>query len=77
MAKNRPKISQKLEDMSRSDWEDIIAQYIKSELDRKIATLYYLDGWCMVDIAEEVHYSRQSINKKLRKMLDIIEKHSK
>lgn len=77
MARNRPKISEKLENMSRSDWETIIEQYIKSEEDRDIAIMYYLDGYCMIDIAEELHYSRQCINARLKKIIDIIEKHTR
>lgn len=77
MAKNRPKISEKLNDKPRSYWESIIAEYIKDEKDRKMAIMYYLDGWCMIDLAEEFHYSRQWISKRLNKILNIIEKHSR
>lgn len=72
MARNRAKVPQKLDLLSRDDWENIINQYIRSEEDRKIAILYYLDGWCQEDIAATVNYSRKTICKRLQKILNII-----
>lgn len=75
MARNRPKLSSTLQDMSRKDWEYLIEQYIKDELDRKITVLYYLDGWCQEDIAATTELSRRSIITHLKKNLEIIMKH--
>ena len=75
MARNRPKISEKLSDMSRKDWEYLIEQYIKDEIDRKITILYYLDGWCQEDIAATTELSRRTIITRLKKNLEIIMKH--
>jgi predicted DNA-binding protein YlxM (UPF0122 family) len=75
MASNRPRLSSVLKDMSRKDWEYLIEQYIKDEIDRKMTILYYLDGWCQEDIAATTDLSRKSVMTHLKKNLDIIMKH--
>ena len=75
MANNRPQnVSSKLLSMSRTEWENIINEYIKNETDRYIAIRYYLDGITQQDLAEEVNYSRSGIKHKLPKLLNTIEK---
>lgn len=66
MTKNRAKIPEQLDNLSRFEWEYRINQYIKSEEDRKIAILYYLDGWCQEDIAATLDYCRKTIYKRLK-----------
>jgi DNA-directed RNA polymerase specialized sigma subunit len=76
MAQARPQnVNDNLKLLSNEKWEYIINNYIKSEIDRKIAKLYYLDGIPQVDIGAEVGYSRSTIKKRLPKILNIIEKH--
>lgn len=78
MAQARPKnVSKDLFELPNSKWEYIIDNFIKSEVDRKIAKLYYLQGWTQVDVGAEVGYSQSSIKRRLPKILDIIEKNSK
>lgn len=77
MAQARPNINDNLKSLSNSEWEYIIDNYIKSEIDRKIAKMYYLDGIPQADIGAEVGYSRSAIKKKLPKLLNIIEKYHK
>ena len=77
MAQARPKIHDELNSLPNNKWEYIIDNYIKNEIDRKIAKLYYLDGMTQVDVGAEVGYSQSSIKRKLPKLLNIIEKHSK
>jgi len=77
MAQSRPRIPDELNLLPNNKWEEIIDNYIKSEVDRKIAKLYYLKGWTQVDVGEEVGYSQSSIKRKLPKLLNIIEKHLK
>lgn len=78
MAQARPKnVSKDLFELPNSKWEYIIDNFIKSEIDRKIAKLYYLKGWTQVDVGVEVGYSQSSIKRRLPKILDIIEKNSK
>ena len=77
MAQARPNINDNLRSLSNSEWEYIIDNYIKSEIDRKIAKMYYLDGIPQADIGAEVGYSRSAIKKKLPKLLNIIEKYQK
>lgn len=77
MAQARPKIPDELNSLPNNKWEYIIDNYIKNEIDRKIAKLYYLDGMTQVDVGAEVGYSQSSIKRKLPKLLNIIEKHSK
>lgn len=77
MASARPRVSEDLLNLSNKQWEDIIDNYIKNEVDRIIAKRYYLDGIPQCEIAEEVNYSRSTIKKRLPKILDIIERNTK
>ena len=77
MAQARPNITDELKDLPNDKWEYIIDNYIKNDIDRQIAKMYYLDGIPQADIGEEVGYSRSGIKKKLPKILKIIEKHQK
>lgn len=54
MSRARIKLPEYLLDLPRSKWEELISEYIKDEDDRYIATRYYLDGVCLMDIAEEL-----------------------
>lgn len=54
MSRARVKLPDSLLDLPRSKWEELINEYIKDEDDRYIATRYYLDGVCLIDIAEEL-----------------------
>ena len=75
MAQARPKISDELKSMPNNKWEYIIDNYIKSEVDREIAKMYYLDGIPQEEIGAELGYSRSAIKKKLPKLIGIIEKY--
>lgn len=77
MAQARPNITNELKSLSNTDWEYIIDNYIKSEKDRKIAKMYYLDGIPQADIGAEIGYSRSAIKRRLPKILNIIEKNTK
>lgn len=68
MARNRVKLPTYLDTMARTDWEYRINQYIRNEEDRKIAVLYYLDGWCQEDIAATMDYCRKTIYKRLKEI---------
>ena len=74
MAQARPRVNKDLLSIPNDRWEYTIDNFIKSEQDRQIAKLYYLDGWTQQDIAEEFNYSRSAIKHKIKKLLDIIEK---
>ena len=54
MSRARVKLPEHLLDLPRSKWEHLIDEYIKDEDDRYIAIRYYLDGICLIDIAEEL-----------------------
>ena len=77
MAQARPKIPKDLLSIPNNKWEYIIDNYIKNDIDRQIAKMYYLDGIPQADIGAEVGYSRSAIKKKLPKILNIIEKYHK
>ena len=74
MAQARPRVKNSLLSIPNDKWRYTIDNFIKSEQDREIAKLYYLDGWAQQDIAEEFNYSRSTIKHKIKKLLDIIEK---
>lgn len=77
MAQARPNVSKDLLSIPNDKWEYIIDNFIKSEIDRKIAKLYYLKGWTQVDVGAEVGYSQSSIKRHLQDILNIIEMNSK
>lgn len=75
MTQARPNISDELKSLPNYKWEYIIDNYIKNEIDRQIAKMYYLEGIPQADIGAEVGYSRSAIKKKLPKLINIIEKY--
>ena len=77
MAQARPNIPEELNSLPNNKWEYIIDNYIKNDVDRQIAKMYYLDGVPQADIGAEVGYSRSAIKKKLPKLLNTIEKYQK
>lgn len=77
MGQARPRLSDELNSLPNETWNFIIDNFIKSEIDRKIAKLYYLKGYTQIQVAVEVGYSESTIKRKLPKLLNIIEKNSK
>lgn len=81
MAKARVKLPEHLLDLPRSKWEKLIDEYIKDEDDRYIATRYYLDGICLMDIAEELVSEKDKpkslsyMKRHKEKILKIISRH--
>lgn len=81
MARARIKLPNYLLEAPRSKWEALIDEYIKDEDDRYIATRYYLDGVCLIDIAEELvcennkPKSLSYMKRHKNKILKIIMKH--
>lgn len=76
MATARPQIDEKLLEISNSEWEYIIDNYIKNDNDRTIAKMYYLDGIPQVEIGAELGYARSTIRDRLKKIIKIIEKNA-
>lgn len=74
MAQARPNLPKSLEDIPNSKWVKVINEYIKGNIDKIIATRYYIELVPQEDIASEVGYSRSAIKKKLPKLLDIIQR---
>ena len=59
----RRKLTTKAPDLSRSQWENLIDEWIFSERDRKILKRYLLDNICFEPLAEEFDLSvRQTKN---------------
>ena len=59
----RRKLTNKVPDLSRSEWEYLIDEWIFSERDRKILKRYLLDNICFEPLAEEFDLSvRQTKN---------------
>lgn len=77
MAQARPQINDYLLSLPNDRWEYIIDNYIKSDIDRQIAKMYYLDGIPQADIGAEIGYSRSAVRDRLKKIINIIEKNAK
>jgi hypothetical protein len=81
MQRARVRLPENLLDLPRSKWESLIDEYIKDEDDRYIATRYYLDGICLIDIAEELVSDNDTpkslsyMKRHKSKILKIISKH--
>ena len=77
MAQARPQINDYLLSLPNDKWEYVIDNYIKSDIDRQIARMYYLDAIPQADIGAELGYSRSAIRDRLKKIINIIEKYAK
>lgn len=62
-------------DLSRSEIEHLIDEWIFSERDRKILKRRILDGICFEPLAEEFNLSTQSVKTIVYKAQDKIYKH--
>lgn len=62
-------------DLSRSEIEHLINEWIFSERDRAILKRRMLDGICFEPLAEEFELSTQSVKSIVYKSLDKIYKH--
>lgn len=77
MAQARPRFKEDLLELSNEEWIKIIDNYIRSEEDRNIAKMYYINGIPQQDIAMELNYSRSTIKDRLYKIIKVIEKNAK
>lgn len=66
-----------LYDLSRSDWERLINEYVFSERDRYILKVNLLDGKTYEQIAELVDMSSRQIARIVPKLQDKLFKHIK
>lgn len=57
-------------ELSRSEWENLIDQFIFSELHRKILKRRLLDGICFEPLAEEFDLSVRQVKNIVRKSQD-------
>lgn len=64
-------------ELSRSQWEKIIDEWIFSERDRKIIKRRLLDGICYEPLAEEMEMSTAQIKRITKKCVGILSKHCK
>lgn len=62
-------------ELSRSEWEHIIDEWIFSERDRYIVKRYLLDNICFEPLSEEVGLSERQTKNIVYKAEDIIFKH--
>ena len=80
MGKARPRISDDLDNLLYSDWEEIIQQAHLCEEDRYIAKRYLLDGIPQMDVAVEIGdvfnrpFERSTISHRLPNILLRIER---
>ena len=78
MASARPKINKDLLSLPRSEWLNIINEYIKDKDNRTIAIKYYLDGIPQEDIGAELNMARSTVRDRLYyEIIPIIEKYAK
>jgi DNA-directed RNA polymerase sigma subunit (sigma70/sigma32) len=62
-------------DLSRSEWENLIDEYIFKERDRAILKRRLLDGICFEPLAEEFDLSVQQTKTIVYKALEKLSKH--
>lgn len=77
MARARARVPESLEDFTRAQWETVIQQAALGVEDTRIAQLYLLDAVLHADIGAEFGLSRSAVSKRLRKMIDKIERTAK
>lgn len=63
-----------LNEISRSELEYFIEQYVRDEDDRYMVTRYYLDGIALQDIGEEMNppMSRQAVSRRVNRQYKIL-----
>jgi len=71
MRRNRSEIP----DLSRSQWENLIDEWIFSERDRQILKRYLLDGICFEPLSEEAGLSVRQTKNIVYKAENILFKH--
>lgn len=64
-------------DIPRSEWEDLIDEWIFSERDRRILKRRLLDGVCYEPLAEEFDISVQQAKNLIKKLQSKLFKHIK
>lgn len=66
-----------LNEISRSELEYFIEQYVRDEDDRYMITRYYLDGIALQDIGEEMNppMSRQAVSRRVHRQYKILMRH--
>lgn len=64
-----------IDDISRSDWERLILEWVKNERDRKILIRRYLDGLTFDCLADEFDMSVQNVKHICYKQWDKVTKH--
>lgn len=62
-------------DLSRSEWENLIDEYVFKERDRAILKRRLLDGICFEPLAEEFDLSVQQTKTIVYKALEKLSKH--
>lgn len=62
-------------ELSRSEWERVIDEWILSERDRKIMKRRLLDGICFFPLAEEFDMSERQIKNIVYKCTDRLSRH--
>lgn len=74
MARARVRVPKSLEYFTRSDWERVIYEAALGTEDTRIAKLYLLDAVAHVDIGAELGLSRSAMSKRLRRIVDKVER---
>ena len=59
-----------LENKSRTEWSNLIQEYVFNETDRKILTLRLLDGKTFSEIEDELNLSESTIKHRHYKILN-------
>lgn len=64
-------------DLSRTEWEHLIQEYVFNEVDRDILRRRLLDGIPFEPLAEEFSLSVQAVKRRVYKSMDKLSKHIK
>ena len=72
----KSEVKETIDKNSRSYWEHQINEWIHDEIDRKILTLFLLDGRLLKDIADVVGMEYKNMYRRYKKAIRQLLKHS-
>ena len=64
------------DDRCRSDWIDLINEWVHDEVNRKILVRHLLDGKTLSEISLEIGYEQRQTARRYKKALNQLAKHS-
>lgn len=70
MPRGRVKLPVGMERLLVSDWERVLSEMMLGREDKEIARLYIIERVPQIDIAEELHFDRSTVSRRMERILN-------